>query len=108
MVLNVCLRVVAPCRHREDGAVPTRQPVADGVHRAGGAAAVPGHGGRSSDHAALRPAGGDRTSEWTLLLLLRRTGSVRRSPRRRGGPETVGGQREVLWTLLRRSDQRGL
>lgn len=68
-------------------------------------AAVPGPGGWSSDYTALRPAGGNRTSDWTLLLLLCCTGSEPQSPGWCCGQEAMGGQRETLWPLLRWNKQ---
>lgn len=97
-----------PRRYCSHWAVPSRQPVAEGLHRARGPPPVPGPGGRSSDHAALLSAGRNRTSERTLLLLLCPAGSMRPGPTRRPGPKTVGCQREALWTLLRWNDYKGL
>lgn len=105
---ETCLSTHSPCRCCSDRTFQTRQPVAEDFHRARGPASVPGPRGRSSDHTALLPAGGNWTSERTLLLLLRRTRSMRPGKRRRHGPETVESQWDALWTLLKWNDHKGL
>lgn len=91
VVFEPRVSILSSCRYRSHRAVQARQSVAEGLHRARGPAAVPGPGGRSSDHAALRAAGGNRTSERTLLLLLCCAGSLCPRPRRCHVPKTVGG-----------------
>lgn len=97
-----------PCRSCSYRTVQKRQPVAEGLHWAGGPSALPDSRGRSSDHAALRPAGGSWTAEWTLLLLLRCTGNGGKGQRWCRGPEVVGVQWDAVRPLLKWTADDGL